>query len=117
MATYRVYQKSPNLKGEAPIYISFYLNRKKIEVATKISVPVNDFDKERGIIKTSSEFAKDKNLIIDNIRASINDIFVQNRLRNRTLTAEQFGVSFVTPKAVQTSFLFVNKARNFVSKR
>lgn len=107
MATYRVYQKSPNLKGEAPIYISFYLNRKKIEVATKISVSVNDFDKERGIIKTSSEFAKDKNLIIDNIRASINDIFVQNRLRNRTLTAEQFWSEFRNPKNYSDFFSFV----------
>ncbi|WP_270633840.1 site-specific integrase [Parabacteroides goldsteinii] len=111
MATYRVYQKSPNLKGEAPIYISFYLNRKKIEVATKISVPVNDFDKERGIIKTSSEFAKDKNLIIDNIRASINDIFVQNRLRNRTLTAEQFWSEFRNPKGCSDFFSFCEQSQ------
>lgn len=111
MATYRVYQKSPNLKGEAPIYISFYLNRKKIEVATKISVPVNDFDKERGIIKTSSEFAKDKNLIIDNIRASINDIFVQNRLRNRTLTAEQFWSEFRNPKSCSDFFSFCEQSQ------
>ena len=111
MATYRVYQKSPNLKGEAPIYISFYLNRKKIEVATKISVPVQDFDKERGIIKTSSEFAKDKNLIIDNIRASINDIFVQNRLRNRTLTAEQFWSEFRNPKSCSDFFSFCEQSQ------
>ena len=111
MATYRVYQKNPNLKGEAPIYISFYLNRKKIEVATKISVPVNDFDKERGIIKTSSEFAKDKNLIIDNIRASINDIFVQNRLRNRTLTAEQFWSEFRNPKGCSDFFSFCEQSQ------
>lgn len=111
MATYRVYQKSPNLKGEAPIYISFYLNRKKIEVATKISVPVNDFDKERGIIKTSSEFSKDKNLIIDNIRASINDIFVQNRLRNRTLTAEQFWSEFRNPKGCSDFFSFCEQSQ------
>ena len=111
MATYRVYQKSPNLKGEAPIYISFYLNRKKIEVATKISVPVNDFDKERGIIKTSSEFAKEKNLIIDNIRASINDIFVQNRLRNRTLTAEQFWSEFRNPKSCSDFFSFCEQSQ------
>lgn len=111
MATYRVYQKSPNLKGEAPIYISFYLNRKKIEVATKISVPVNDFDKERGIIKTSSEFAKDKNLIIDNIRASINDIFVQNRLRNRTLTAEQFWSEFRNLKSCSDFFSFCEQSQ------
>ena len=108
MATYRVYQKNANQKGEAPIYISFYLNRKKIEVPTKISVPVSDFDKDKGLIKACSEFAKDKNLIIDNIRASINDIFVQNRLRNRTLTAELFWNEYRNPKLL--GFLFFLRA-------
>lgn len=111
MATYRVYQKNANQKGEAPIYISFYLNRKKIEVATKISVPVDDFDKERGIIKTCSEFAKDKNLIIDNIRASINEIFVQNRLRNRTLTADIFWDEYRNPKNFSDFFSFCEQSQ------
>lgn len=111
MATYRVYQKNANQKGEAPIYISFYLNRKKIEVPTKISVSINDFDKDKGIIKSGSEFAKDKNLIIDNIRASINEIFVQNRLRNRTLTAEQFWNEFRNPKNYSDFFSFCEQSQ------
>lgn len=111
MATYRVYQKNANLKGEAPIYISFYLNRKKIEVPTKISVSIEDFDKERGIIKPASEFAKDKNLIIDKIRASINEIFVQNRLRNRTLTAEQFWNEYRNPKNYSDFFSFCEQSQ------
>lgn len=111
MATYRVYQKNANQKGEAPIYISFYLNRKKIEVPTKISVPINDFDKDKGIIKASSEFAKDNNLIIDNIRASINEIFVQNRLRNRTITAEQFWEAYRNPINFSDFFTFCNQSQ------
>ncbi|WP_278543088.1 MULTISPECIES: site-specific integrase [Parabacteroides] len=111
MATYRVYQKNANQKGEAPIYISFYLNRKKIEVPTKISVPVSDFDKDKGLIKACSEFAKDKNLIIDNIRASINDIFVQNRLRNRTLTAELFWNEYRNPKNYSDFFSFCEQSQ------
>lgn len=111
MVTYRVYQKNANLKGEAPIYISFYLNRKKIEVPTKISVSIEDFDKERGIIKSGSEFAKDKNLIIDKIRASINEIFVHNRLRNRTLTAEQFWNEYRNPKNYSDFFSFCEQSQ------
>lgn len=111
MATYRVYQKNANLKGEAPIYISFYLNRKKIEVPTKISVPVNDFDKDKGVIKACSEFAKDNNLIIDNIRASINEIFVQNRLRNRTITAEQFWEAYRNPINFSDFFTFCDQSQ------
>ena len=111
MATYRVYQKNANQKGEAPIYISFYLNRKKVEVSTKISVPIDDFDKEKGIIKASSRFANDKNLIIDNIRASIHEIFVQSRLRKRTLTAEQFWNEYRNPKNFSDFFSFCDQSQ------
>ena len=52
MATFKVSQKRENKKGEAPIYISFYLNREKIEVPVRISVPLAFFDKENGIVKT-----------------------------------------------------------------
>lgn len=111
MATYRVYQKNANQKGEAPIYISFYLNRKKVEVSTKISVSIDDFDKEKGIIKASSRFANDKNLIIDNIRASIHEIFVQSRLRKRTLTAEQFWNEYRNPKNFSDFFSFCDQSQ------
>jgi hypothetical protein len=46
MATFKVSQKRENKKGEAPIYISFYLNREKIEVPVRICVPLVFFDKE-----------------------------------------------------------------------
>jgi site-specific recombinase XerD len=85
-----VYQKKVNGKGEAPIYISFYIDRKKIEVPTKISLSPEFFDKNKGIIKASYEYAKDKNLILTNIKATINDIFVRYRLRRDELTSELF---------------------------
>ena len=46
MATFKVSQKRENKKGEAPIYISFYLNREKIEVPVRICVTLVFFDKE-----------------------------------------------------------------------
>ena len=90
MATYRVYQKAGNSKGEAPIYVSFYLNREKLEVGTKISIPLKHFDKVKGIVKFSYEFANDKNLIICDIKARINDILVRYRLSKKVLTKELF---------------------------
>jgi hypothetical protein len=90
MATYLVYQKKVNKKGEAPIYIGFYVNRTKIEVATKISISPDFFDKTKGIIKASYEYAKDKNLIISNIKANINDVFVKYRLRGDELSVNLF---------------------------
>lgn len=90
MATYKVFQKQVNKKGEAPIYISFYINREKVEIPTKISIPPSFFDKEKGIIKMSYEFSKDKNLIISDIKSTINDIFVRYRLRNDEITVSLF---------------------------
>ncbi|RHJ80316.1 site-specific integrase [Parabacteroides sp. AM08-6] len=106
MATFKVSQKRVNKKGEAPIYISFYLNREKVEVPTRISIPPTFFDKENGIIKKSYEFASDKNLIISNIKASINDILVCYRLRKENLTTELFWKEYNLPRNRQNFYEF-----------
>lgn len=106
MATFNVSQKRVNKKGEAPIYISFYINREKIEVPTRISVPPAYFDKENGIIKKSYEFASDKNLIISNIKATINDILVCYRLRKERLTSDLFWKEYNSPKNYQDFYAF-----------
>lgn len=106
MATYRVYQKKENGKGDAPIYISFYLNREKIEVGTKISVPPKQFDPVKGIVKSSFEYSKDKNLIISDIKAMINDILVRYRLAKKELTRDLFIKEFRNPEQSQDFFAF-----------
>lgn len=106
MATFKVSQKRENKKGEAPIYISFYLNREKIEVPIRISVPLAFFDKENGMVKKSYEFASDTNLIISNIKATINDILVCYRLRKESLTPELFWKEYNSPKNHQDFYTF-----------
>lgn len=111
MATYRVFQKKANKKGEAPIYISFYINREKVEVPTKLSVDPDDFDSDKGIIKPNHEFYKDKNLIINNIKSTINDIFVRHRLRKQTVTIEQFWSEYRNPKSFSDFFSFCDQSQ------
>lgn len=106
MATFNVSQKRVNKHGEAPVYISFYINREKIEVPTRISVPPTYFDKESGIIKKSYEFASDKNLIISNIKATINDILVCYRLRKERLTPDLFWKEYNSPRNHQDFYEF-----------
>lgn len=106
MATYRVYQKKENSKGDAPIYISFYLNREKIEVGTKISIPPKHFDPVKGVVKSSFEYAKDKNLIISDIKSMINDILVRYRLAKKELTRDLFIKEFRNPEQSQDFFAF-----------
>lgn len=109
MATYRVYQKKANKRGEAPIYISFYLNREKVEVPTKISIRTEYFDKEKGCIKQSCEYAYDKNLIISDIKSAINDIHVRFRLMKTTLTQEAFWNEYRNPGQHKLFFDFCNE--------
>jgi site-specific recombinase XerD len=90
MATYRIYQKKADNNGEASVYVSFYIRREKIEVPTKTKVSVKAFDKDKGAVKISDPFAADKNLIISNTVASINNVFVKYRLRERELTKSLF---------------------------
>ncbi|MCD7935283.1 MAG: phage integrase SAM-like domain-containing protein, partial [Tannerellaceae bacterium] len=108
MATLRVYLKQANKKGEAPIYISFYINREKIEVPTKISTASKYFDPEKGIIKSNLESAKDLNLIISDIKAKITDIFVRFRLRKDgvVLTPSLFWEEYKNPGIYKNFYEF-----------
>lgn len=106
MATYKVYQKKANKKGEAPIYISFYLNREKVEVPTKISLNPIHFDKEKGCVKANYEFAYDQNLIISDVKSAINDIHVRYRLRKVQLTTEMFWIEYRNPGQHKMFFEF-----------
>lgn len=112
MATYRVFQKKVNQKGEAPIYISFYINREKVEVPTKISISPIHFDKTKETIKPSHEFSKDKNLIISDIKSTINDIFVRYRLRKEQLSVELFWNEYRNPELYKNFFDFCSSYQN-----
>lgn len=106
MANFRVYQKQENNSGTAPIYVSFYLNREKIEIPTKISIPPKYFDESRGIVKSSYEFADDRNLIIQQVRSTINDILVEYRLKKKELTRKEFLRAYRNPGQTQDFFAF-----------
>ncbi len=98
MATYEIYQKKADNNGDASVYVSFYIRREKIEVSTKTKVNVKFFDKDKGIVKNSDPFSADKNLIISNTVASINNVFVKYRLRERELTKSLFWKEYKTQR-------------------
>ncbi|MDR1623565.1 MAG: hypothetical protein LBS04_01130 [Tannerellaceae bacterium] len=60
------------------------MERKKIEIPVRFSISPKEFDKKKGYVKQSHEFYLDKNLLISNLKAKINNIFVKYRLRDRT---------------------------------
>jgi site-specific recombinase XerD len=106
MPTYKVILKKVNRKGEAPVYITFYIDRKKIEIPVRSSISPKDFDKKKGHVKQTHEFYLDKNLLISNLKAKINNIFVKYRLRDRTLSVDQFWSEFHNPEDFKDFFDF-----------
>lgn len=108
MAVIKTYQSVSYVgkDGSAPIYVSFYLERKKIAVPTGISVKTSNFDKTTGKVKTGEKNHKDYNLVIENVRSRINDIMVRYRLEKKTLTKDLFQKEYNRPNDFRTFYDF-----------
>lgn len=96
MTNIRTSLKYVNKNGKAPIYLSFYLNRQKVEISTHISVSEKNFDTDTGLIGKKEEFSSDKNLMISEMKSRINDIFVRYRLLKQKLTIDDFWLEYNT---------------------
>jgi site-specific recombinase XerD len=108
MKTIKIYfQKWNKASGEGYVWVCFYINREKINFSTKVRCSEKDFDKKHFRIRLSDKNASDKNLIIDNILARINSVFVKYRLRNKSLTRESFLRAYNRPDDYPSFFEFV----------
>lgn len=90
------------------IYVDFYLNRKKIKFSTKVSCIAKNWNSEKQLVKSADSLSNDKNLILENIRARINNVFVKFRLRDRLLTRELFIKEYNRPDDYETFHDFFN---------
>jgi len=92
MPKVKVYIRDKYVKkdGTCAVYCMFYIARERIIIPTGVSVSAEDWDDAKGRVKGSSLVAKDANLIIQNVRAKINDIFVRFRLEDRIQTKANF---------------------------
>lgn len=97
MPVFNVIQRKINKRGEGPLYVSFCVDGKKIEIPVKYSISPDDFDKKKKRVKASCPFHQDVNLIINNIIARANDIFVKYRLKNLDLTITAFWCEYRNP--------------------
>lgn len=95
------------------IWVSFYVNREKVNFSTSVKCGVKDWDNSKCKVKKSDENFEDKNLIIENIAARINNVFVKYRLRDRKLTRDAFIRAYNRPDDYATFFDFVkaNKSK------
>ena len=66
-------------KNANTIWVRFYIKREKIHFSTKVNVLDKDWSKTKSRVLSSDPMAKDKNLILENILARINNVFVKYR--------------------------------------
>jgi len=109
MASVRVYIKDSyvSANGEAPVYASIYIDREKIEIPCKVSVPISAWDPKSCKVTIRMKNHADLNLIIGNTRKRINDILVEYRLRNKLLNKDLFLRDFNNPREFKTFYDFV----------
>lgn len=89
------------------IYVSTVVSGRPVRFKTGVSARLENVDLPRGYIKGTSKEVKDKNLIINNCKARINEIFVRYRLRFSELTPELLRKEY---ENYTTNFLFYDYA-------
>lgn len=109
MPVFNVIQRKINKRGEGPLYVCFRVDKKKIEIPVKYSIAPADFDKKKKRVKPSFQFHTDVNLIINNVIARANDIFVKYRLKNLDLTETAFWCEYRNPSDYTSFFDFCGR--------
>ena len=108
MVTIKIYLRT---YGSDPdngvVWLSFYVNREKVNFSTKVSVDIKDWNDKKKCVGAGDKLAKDKNLIIETILARVNNVFIKYRLRDRKLTRDSFLKAYHRPTDYNTFFDFV----------
>lgn len=97
------------------VWISFYINRSKINFSTSVSVKENAWSAEKSIVTSIDKQHKDKNLIVETLVSRVNSVFVKYRLKNKELTRDAFFRSYNRPDDYNTFFEFVNVYKKKIS--
>ena len=108
MITIKTYfRKSKEQTNEGFVWVSFYVNREKVNFSTRVKCLEKEFDQKHFRIRGNAPNASDKNLIIEKILARINDVLVKYRLRNKKITRTGFLKTYNRPDDYGTFFEFV----------
>ena len=94
-------------KNANTIWVRFYINREKIHFSTKVNVLDKDWSKTKSRVLSSDPMAKDKNLILENILARINNVFVKFRLRDKQMTKASFMRAYSRPSDFDSFHAYV----------
>lgn len=99
------------------IWVSFYINREKVNFSTRVAVEEKHWNAKKQTVNSGDKLAADKNLIIDNILARINNVLVKYRLKDKRLTKDTFLRAYHRPSDYNTFFEYVEvQERKFAAR-
>ena len=117
MKNIKIYFRKYNNDTSGIVWISFYVQRQKINFSTKVTVEVKHWNEKKSIVAAGDKQSADKNLIIETILARINNVFVKYRLRDKNLSRDLFLREYNRPSDYATFFDFVRDYMKKISHR
>lgn len=102
--------KSPKKNGKCAVYLIVHLDYKSLKFNTGVSCEKEKWDYKNKRIKGKSKQAKDDNLIIEECKARMNDIFVRYRLQHVHLTPELLKNEWKNPARRINFYSFFDEA-------
>ncbi|GHT25117.1 hypothetical protein AGMMS4957_19320 [Bacteroidia bacterium] len=113
MINIKTYIRKSATSNDGVVWVLFYTNREKVHFSTKVRCLEKDFNENTGRVKSSDKNAADKNLIIEQIWARINAVFVKFRLRDKKMTRDGFMRTYNRPDDFEN---FHGFCRNYYKK-
>ena len=110
-------RKHTPMASTAYIWVKFYIDGKRVHFSAKIQCEEKHWSEKNQRVTAADKEAKDKNLILENILARVNDVFVRFRLRNRKLTSEAFYKAYNRPDDYETFYHFCANYQREIADR
>lgn len=118
MVTIKIYLRKHNTASTTGVvWVSFYLNREKVNFSTKVSVDEKNWNDKKKCVSSGDKLYSDKNLIIENVFSRINNVLVKYRLKDRKLTRSSFLKAYHRPSDYDTLYDFIKDYQKKISAR
>ena len=103
----------PKKDGSHTIYIFTCVNSENVYINTGVSVLPNNWDADKQHIIGQGKAVKDGNIIINDCKARLSDIFVKYRLRHEELTGDLLRKEYANPTAGIDFYSFWEREQKF----
>lgn len=107
MNNIKTYLRKYNTGNDGIVWISFFVNRERVNFSTKVHVDEKNWSEKKMRITSGDKSYEDKNLIIESILSRINNVFVKYRLKDKTISRDTFMRAYNKKTDYDTFFDFI----------